>query len=189
MSRPDPPDGPRYHAFYCEENIWHLCQAPRFADRPRRVVFVSNPKRQVVLFAQRAAGPEGYVVWDYHVVLLIGPRPGPRPGDAGGWQIHDLDCTLGAPLPLERWLRASFPHVGRAEPTWDPHFRVIDGPTWVAAFASDRRHMRDGERWHVDPPPWPPIGRGHNLFDWVEMPEGDPAVYDLPRLRAAFGGV
>lgn len=164
-----------YHPFYCEENAWHLCR--RLGIRSH-ALFVSNARRQVVMFAQRAAGELPYVVWDYHVVALA-------PDAAGRCWVHDPDCTAGTPLPLSSWLTAGFPHVGRADPAFDPLFRPVPAPRYLADFASDRRHMRRGDDWLAPPPPWPAIGSGFNLFDFVPTALADD-VLDLDRLRRRF---
>lgn len=164
-----------YQPYYCEENVWQLC---RRLDPPCAALFVSNARQQVVVFAQRAAGALPYVVWDYHVVALAGA------GDA--WAVHDPDCLAGSPLPLARWLAVSFPHVGRADPAYDPRFRVVDGAAYVSGLRTDRRHMREAEGWRAPPPPWGPIGEGFNLFDYVRMAPEDPDVLDLATLRRRF---
>lgn len=166
-----------YQPYYCEENVWQLC---RRLAAPCGALFVSNPRQQVVVFAQRAASAQPYVVWDYHVVALAGA--------CDGWVVHDPDCVVGSPLPVERWLAASFPHVGRADPAFDPLFRFVDGAAYVDGLRTDRRHMRDGSRWRAPPPPWPPIGEGFNLFDYVRMAPRDPDVLDLAALRRRFSG-
>lgn len=170
----------RYQPFYCEENIWHL--AGRFAADEARVVFISNASRRCLLLGQRAGGEADEVVWDYHVVLFA------CADDA--WQVWDLDCTAGAPLPAWRWLDVTFPHVGRTPPCFDPMFRVVDAPTFVAGFASDRRHMRTAAGgWQAPPPPWPPIGDGFNLMRWVDLDDRSMPgeIVDLAGLRARFG--
>lgn len=171
----------RYQPFYCEENIWHL--AGRFAVDEARVVFISNPSRRCLLLGQRAGGEAaGEVVWDYHVVLFA--------RGADGWQVWDLDCTAGAPLPARRWVDGSFALVGQIPPELDPMFRVIDAPTFVARFASDRRHMRTAAGgWQAPPPPWPPIGDGFNLMRWVDLDDRSMPgeIVDLAGLRARFG--
>ncbi len=161
----------RYWPFFCEENIWHLCSDRVSMDTPddeRRVVFVSNPRRQVAMRYQRAGGKTG-VVWDYHVVLLAAGR------------LWDLDTTLGFGISSALWLEESFV----AEPL-EPRFRVIDAPTFVASFASDRSHMIGPDGRPLKPlPPWPPIGTGTNLMRFVDMVEpflGE--VTDAEGLRA-----
>ena len=165
----------RYCAFFCEENVWHLCADADAIDIPvdeRRVVFISNARRQVVMRHQRA-GAGGPVVWDYHVVLLAGGK------------IWDPDTTLGFGVELKRWARESFVDL---EPALAPRFRVIDAPTFLKTFASDRSHMKgpDG-RPLKPPPPWPPIGTGMNLMRFVDMEA--PFVGDLLSLDAFLGSV
>ncbi len=166
-----------YQPYYCEENVWHLC---RHLDAPRAAVFVSNPDQRVVVFGQRAGAPRRYVVWDYHVVALA--------ARGGAWRVHDPDCLAGSPLPLARWLDVSFPHVGRVDPAFDPCFRVVDGAAYIRDLCTDRRHMREGDAWRAPPPPWPAIGDGFNLFDYVAMSADDPDVLDLDGLRRRCSG-
>eukprot|EP00736_Rhodelphis_marinus_P011130 Rmarinus@m.11556 len=71
-----PRDKCPYQQYYCEENIWKLCDLVRQME-PQRLdrlfaVWVSNPKQRVFLWSQGASFcPETRpVVWDYHVVLL-----------------------------------------------------------------------------------------------------------------------
>ena len=165
----------RYCPYFCEENIWHLCGDVDVTDATgavvpldeRAAVFVSNAARQVRMRHQRAGGG-GIVIWDYHVVMLA------RPG-----LVWDLDCVLGAPLAVDEWVRASFVDRDAAR------FRVVDAPTFVTTFASDRSHMAGSGQ---PAPPWPPIGgapagRGHgdgdgmNLMRFVDMT--DPFVGDV----------
>ncbi|MEZ4435474.1 MAG: hypothetical protein R3F65_23975 [bacterium] len=170
-----------YQPFYCEENIWHL--AGRFAADDARVVFISNPSRQCLLLGQRAGGESaGEVVWDYHVVLFA--------RDVEGWQVWDLDCTAGAPLPARRWVDGTFALDGHTPSAFDPKCRLIVAATFVARFASDRRHMRAAAGgWQAPPPPWPPIGDGFNLMRWVDLDDRSMPgeIVDLAGLRARFG--
>jgi hypothetical protein len=157
----------RYCAYYCEENVWHLCQEPDLPS-PRRVIFISNAERQVAMRHQRA-GLGGLVFWDYHVVVA-----------AGGAGVYDLDTTLGFPVDAGRYLDESF--VADYEP---PRFRVIDVEEFVRVFASDRSHMAGQS---TPAPSWPPIGRGMNLMRFVDME--DPiagSVVDLHGLRRVLG--
>lgn len=178
----------RYHAFYCEENVWHLCQAPALAAQARRVVFVSNAQRACPLWLQRAA-PSAHqpVVWDYHVVLVARPHPEAR------WRVWDLDTLLPFPCDLDDWLRASFAPPGAIPDRYAPRFRVLDAQRYLDTFASDRSHMRrDDGAWTVAPPPWPCIqtaAASMNLMRFVDTQ--DPTfvghIDDLPGLRRRFG--
>jgi protein N-terminal glutamine amidohydrolase len=152
----------RYCPFYCEENVFHLAQEPLLAGRPREVIFISNADRACAVWHQRAAARPGWpILWDYHVVLLAGSP----------WEVWDLDTTLGMPMPAPEYLRRSFRDGVPEE--YRPRFRVVEAEAFVAAFASDRSHMRlPGGRWRKRPPPWPPIGAPGaepNLMRFVDM--------------------
>jgi hypothetical protein len=151
----------RYCPYFCEENVWHLCTDERvIQDRgpvpveERRVVFISNARRQVAMRNQRAGGREP-VLWDYHVVLLAGGK------------VWDPDTTLGFPVDIDPWVGGSFYPL---HPDFAPRFRVIDGPTYLSSFASDRSHMLGPDGVPLKPlPPWPRIGVGMNLPRFVDM--------------------
>jgi hypothetical protein len=172
-----------YQPFYCEENVHQLCRDPLFAGRRCDVVFISNPDRTCVMWHQRAARrPGGHLFWDYHVVLLT---------LADGWEVWDLDTTLGLPVPADEYLAGSF-RDGIA-PELMPRFRIVDAALFVQTFASDRAHMRlPGGAFRKPPPPWPPIGppgAPSNLMRFVDMEQpflGE--VLDLAALRARVAG-
>jgi hypothetical protein len=154
-----------YTAFYCEENVFHLAARPELAELERWAVFISNPAQACPLWQQRAA-PEGrWVLWDYHVVLVV--------RDAG-LQVYDLDTRLDFPTGLEAYLAATFPFVARLPADLAPRFRVVTAPELAATFASDRSHMRDGRgRFRKPPPAWPAIrAPGQpptNLMRFIQM--------------------
>ena len=171
-----PTQSPVHHPFYCEENIWHLCQTfPSQTPRPL-VLFISNPGRTVLFCNQRAGDERGIVVWDYHVVLLASGTE---------WQVWDLDAKGGYPQACSTYLAQAFPHLwestSRSSPptmtgdwnvptTFAPSFRVVPAETYSRMFASDRRHMRDGNhQWTQSPPPWPCIGQGHTLDEFIDV--------------------
>ena len=57
--------------YWCEENVWHLCADARVSAGRAEVAIVTNRDRSVALFHQRASPmPDGFVVWDYHVLLF-----------------------------------------------------------------------------------------------------------------------
>ena len=155
-----PPDV-RYHPFYCEENVFHLCRHPVLGSRRRHAVFVSGRMGGFVMWHQRAArGPASPLFWDYHVIVLA----------EDPWEVWDLDSTLGCPVPAVDYLRRSF-RAG-LPPDLAPRFRVVAADEMIATLASDRSHMRgpDG-RFERPPPPWPPVSapeRGSNLARFID---------------------
>lgn len=172
-----------YAPFYCEENVWHLSRDPRVPDGRRSVVFVSNANRTVAMWGQRAApAPRSPALWDYHVLLVV--------ESAHGALALDLDTLAGFPLPLERYLAATFPFGHRVDPRLWPRFRILEAAEWRRRFASDRSHMRRGDDWSEPPPPWPPIqapGQRMNLFEFVDTEAPEPGtVVDLDGLRRRF---
>lgn len=148
---------------------------------------MSNERRQCPVWGQRAAGGDGPVVWDYHVILAVaGGRA--RSDACPEVDVLDLDCAVGVRLELSRWLEVSFPRAVRVPAGLRPWFRVVDGGTFIERFASDRRHMRAPSGWRAAPPPWPPIGSGaFNLFEFVDMSDGGVgAVVTLRELTATL---
>ncbi len=175
---------PRYQPFYCEENIWQLCQDATLPVGAHLVAVITGSGRQqrqrrCALWHQRLAPhPGGALLWDYHVVLLA---------DAGPWQVWDLDSDLGAPVAAAAYLAATFPGQEHLAPMLRPQFRLIQAAAYVAALRSDRSHMRTESGAYRQPPPsWPPPGGGgtHNLDRLLDPT--DPfigEVVDLPSLR------
>lgn len=174
----------RYCSHYCEENIWHLCAEPAFAERETYAVFIAADAGHCPLWAQRAAPPGELVAWDYHVVAL-------SLGDSG-WAVWDLDTRLGLPVSLDDYLEGTFVGSDALPRAFQPRFRRVPRDEYLATFASDRSHMRDARgRFVQPPPPWPVIGSGAgtNLRRFVDMNAAFVGeVTDLAGLRARFGG-
>lgn len=180
----------RYAPSYCEENVWHLCGEPRFARVEARVVFVSNAERACALWCQRSAERPGEaVVWDYHVILAARA--------ACGWEVWDLDTTLGAPVPLAEYLAMTFVDLRLLPPPLldelaglAPRFRVLEAELYRAEFSSDRSHM-EGAGWEIRPPapPWPAIVRRGvpSFLRWAAMgPGAENDLVGLEGLEAAL---
>ncbi len=160
----------KYWPFFCEENIWHLCQENFLMPLERKVVFISNTNRYVAMKFQKAASPGAKVAWDYHVIILF------RESE---WKVADLDTRLSLPCSTEEYFANSF--VPAAPPT----FRVVDVDDFIRHFASDRRHMRNQPQ---APPPWNCIGTGFNLWDFVDVSNtGYGRIYDLKEMVKEFG--
>ncbi len=154
----------RYAPFYCEENIWHLANDGHIQG----VAFISNPQQQVACFAQGRNQPSQVMVWDYHVIgFALGAT-------SAALQVWDFDSTLPCPCPAPQYLAATFPTLPAKFKQVAPWFRICTAAQFVAAFASDRRHMRNADgSWQKTPPPWPcihPPGRpGHTLREFVDV--------------------
>ena len=157
----------KYCPYYCEENIWHLCQEESLLSKTRKVVFISNKNRCVAIKHQRAGG---LVYWDYHVVLLLKDN---------SWKVADLDTRLPFPCPAETYLSESF------LTTKAPVFSVVEADQYIRHFASDRRHMMDQNGMYLKSPPvWDVIGTGFNLWEFIDGAYG--RVYNLHELCTAF---
>jgi hypothetical protein len=165
--------------YYCEENVWQLCADPRVDGTPRAAIVISNAARTVAVACQRAA-PRADQPVDYHVVLAA--------RGAHGWAIWDVDSTLGSPVPLGNYLRASFDAPRGFAAPYSARFRVIEADCYRRTLATDRSHMLDASGRHrVPPPPWPAIGSGTNLMRLVDMDDAIAGeVVDLPELPAAL---
>jgi hypothetical protein len=155
----------RYQAYFCEENIWWLCQEPALGEGKRWVVFISNDERACPMWCQRAVPPGEMIVWDYHVVAMVEA--------AQGLMVWDLDTRLGLPTPIKRWAQGSFPHLARTPTALSPRFRMVEAAEFLAKFSTDRSHMRNGRGKFVKPPPeWPApqaAGTAMNLMRWIDM--------------------
>lgn len=155
-----------YQPYYCEENIWHLCQHVSVRDQERWVVFISNPSRSVALYGQRASQGRHPVIWDYHVVLLA------RPSSSDWWNVFDLDTTWGFPLTAWNYLTQSFQGWERWFSEYLPMFRVLSAEEYQQIFSSDRSHMRTPDGSFQQPPPSWPCMQGqhkHNLHQFIDM--------------------
>lgn len=169
----------RYQAFYCEENAWWLCQRSELGPGKREVWFISNESKQCALLEQRAAPVGLEVIWDYHVVVVV--------GDA----VWDLDSRLGMPVPVLEYLEKTFPDLPAELRHLAPRFRVVDADELVATLHSDRSHMRtpDGG-WLRPPPAWDPPRAAFppNLMRFVDLDDDEIAgeVLDLDALVARY---
>ena len=132
-----------YQPYFCEENVWRLL-ADGVVPEPAAALFITNRRRTVAMWGQRAATRDP-IVWDYHVVAL---------SLAGGGLVLDLDDRERAAWPLAEWLAHAFP-VAVAGPH-DPRFRIVPREPFLERFCSDRSHMRDAAGLPLQPfPAWP----------------------------------
>lgn len=162
-----------YAACYCEENVYKLCEnvaknTPAEVDKCY-AVFVSNKKRVVPLWRQKAGrDEEKLVIWDYHVVFIY------RPDDRT--LVYDLDSELPFPTYFHKYVTETFRTDAILNAEYHRFFRVIPATTFLSSFASDRRHMRkeDGS-WLKPPPLYPCISSAnsqHNLDEFIGMEDG-----------------
>lgn len=155
---------------YCEENVWRLAYrryhhissssrqrpASNTNDSNYYAVFISNERKQVPMFYQRAAeSPEKLCIWDYHVVLI-----GTQKDQSGRMHVlvYDVDTTLTPyPVSLNEYLEYTFSEqLSTTKTYYAPIFRVIPASKYLQYFASDRSHMYNAHTrsWNATPPPY-----------------------------------
>ena len=140
-----------YHPFYCEENVWHLCDNAGLSSGMHAVVVTSEAQVCPLWHQRCAADVEHPVFWDYHVFAVA------RGKDSFPC-VYDLDSTLAFPTSLATYIQATFGASGAFPSRYAPRFRIIPGSHFRAHFFSNRNHMRDADgRYLQAPPPWPPI--------------------------------
>lgn len=159
-----------YAACYCEENVFKICQSLKDNSENELdkcyAVFVSNKKRVVPLWRQKAGrDEEKLVIWDYHVIFIY------RPDDRT--LVYDLDSELPFPTFFTRYVTETFRTDAILNPEYHRIFRVVPATTFLQNFASDRRHMRkDDGSWLKPPPAYPCISNpssAHNLDEFISM--------------------
>jgi protein N-terminal glutamine amidohydrolase len=184
-----------YTPYYCEENVWQLCQAPALAKFECKAVFMTNAMRACAFLNQRAAPSADHLMfWDYHVVVLANSGTAsnlltPSVSTSARWEIWDLDTRLGMPVSVDEYIACTFPQHPETR-DFQPLFRVVDSDEFLATFSSDRSHMRNqhGE-WLQPPPPWDPICRDGiwNLIDFLDTnPGGIGFLLDRPAFLKRF---
>lgn len=149
-----------YQPYYCEENIWQLCQHEQFKES--LVIFIASKGDVFPMLHQRATvHPLKPVFWDYHVVLLARDEKN---------QVLDFDSTLAFSSDADTYFSHSFIDDNWLSVSETPWFRVVSADEYTAKFASDRSHMETASGWQAPPPPWPRIGNGvHNLASFTDM--------------------
>ena len=167
-----------YQPYYCEENIWQLCQHEQFKNS--LVVFIASKGDTFPMLNQRAMkDPAIPILWDYHVILIA---------QADRYQVLDFDTTLPFPVDIKTYLSQSFIDNALLDDALRPWFKIVPAGEYVASFCSDRRHMKTEEGWLAPPPDWPTIGRGHNLSRYTDMTDTDfGEVLDYNALLTRFG--
>ncbi|CAG0916503.1 unnamed protein product [Notodromas monacha] len=201
--------------YYCEENVWKLCE---YVECHRRetlpncfAVFISNDKRAVPLWRQKAGRSEDkLVIWrvspnregsrtivpvfrevmkkspeDYHAVVMYS-----EPGSKA--VVYDLDSELPFPTFFHKYVTETFRTDEVLKPEYHRYFRVVPAEQFLRIFASDRSHMlKEDGSWLKPPPNYPPIVSQvsqNNLENFISMnPNVDLGhVYTLKQLVAQF---
>lgn len=175
--------------YYCEENAYRLCKnlcAAGVADREGSdlyVVFISNDKKQIPLWHQKASHrADGVILWDYHVICVQRKR------DDKSAQVWDLDSTLACPSPLASYVAETFRPSFQLFSEYQRFYRIVHAPVFLRHFASDRRHMKDSKgNWNAQPPTYDPIvaedGTVHNLNEYMEIHSADAVPNIEPSLE------
>ncbi|KAA8517106.1 hypothetical protein F0562_017399 [Nyssa sinensis] len=180
--------------FYCEENVYFLCKklcANGTADAEGSdlfVVFISNEKKQVPLWHQKASQrADGVVLWDYHVICVQRKKESSSPH-----LVWDLDSSLPFPSPLASYVSETIRPSFQLFSEFQRFFRIVHAPIFLRSFASDRRHMKDSVgNWIAQPPASEAIvaedGTVHNLNEYIEISTADVVKnVGVDLLNAAF---
>lgn len=151
------------------------------------VVFISNEKKQIPLWHQKASKREdGLVLWDYHVICVQRKTEGVFP-----FIVWDLDSTLPLPIPLGSYVSQAIRPSFQISPEYQRLFRIIHAPIFFRHFASDRRHMKDSHgNWIAKPPDYEAIvaedGTIHNLYEYMEIKAADVYTNNIDVKDAVF---
>ncbi|KAH9679128.1 hypothetical protein WN944_024417 [Citrus x changshan-huyou] len=175
--------------YYCEENVYLLCKklcANGTAEADGSdlfVVFISNEKKQIPLWHQKASQrADGVVLWDYHVICVQRKKGGDSP-----CLVWDLDSSLPFPTPLAPYVSETIQPSFQLFSEYQRFFRIVHAPVFLRCFASDRRHMKDSAgNWIAQPPAYEPIvaedKTEHNLNEYNEIRAAEVSVNVEPDL-------
>lgn len=178
--------------YYCEENVYLLCKklcADGIADADGSdlfVVFISNEKKQIALWHQKASKrADGIVLWDYHVICIQRKSAGNSP------LVWDLDSSLPFPSPLASYVLETIRPSFQLFPDYHRLFRIVHAPVFLRCFASDRRHMKDPDgKWIAEPPLHEPIvaedGTVHNLNEYFNISDADATDSGIDSVKGAI---
>ncbi|PIN24576.1 hypothetical protein CDL12_02693 [Handroanthus impetiginosus] len=166
--------------YYCEENVYLLCKKlcndgiAKSAGSDLFVVFISNEKKQIPLWHQKASHrADGVILWDYHAICVQKRKESSLPH-----LVWDLDSTLPFPSPLSTYIDETIRPSFQLFSEYQRVFRIVHAPIFLRSFASDRRHMKDSAgNWVYPPPAYDVIvaedGTTHNLNEYMEMSSVD----------------
>ncbi|CAA0812755.1 Protein N-terminal glutamine amidohydrolase [Striga hermonthica] len=166
--------------YYCEENVYLLCKklvedgVVRSDASDLYVLFISNEKKQIPLWHQKASHrADGVILWDYHVICVQRRKESNVPH-----LVWDLDSSLPFPSPLATYVAETVRPSFQLFSEYQRVFRILHGPIFLKMFASDRRHMKDSAGNWIHPPPSYDVivaedGTAHNLNEYMEMSSVD----------------
>ncbi|KAI5682876.1 hypothetical protein M9H77_04104 [Catharanthus roseus] len=162
---------------YCEENVYllckKLCEDSLAADSDGSdlfVVFISNEKKQIPLWNQKASQrADGVILWDYHVICIQ-----KRKDENSSSMVWDLDSSLQFPCPLATYIAETIRPSFKLFSDFQRFFRIVHAPLFLQYFASDRRHMKDpAGNWVSEPPSYEAIvakdGTVHNVNEYMDL--------------------
>ncbi|UZR93651.1 hypothetical protein [Chondrinema litorale] len=137
-----------YQEFYCEENIWHLCQQKELQNLNSKVIFLLPLYQYIAVWQSRLAKKNMPILWDYHVILFVEE-------ENSIWHVYDFDTVLPFKSKAEDYFNVSF---SEWYPDFLPFVKLIDRKEYVSHFHSDRSHMVDEfGNWEAPPPEWQTI--------------------------------
>ncbi|CAL1385090.1 unnamed protein product [Linum trigynum] len=181
--------------FYCEENIYFLCK--KLCENGKAnadgsdlfVVFISNEKKAIPLWNQKASTrADGVVLWDYHVILIQRKRDGDD-DETSSTLVWDMDSSLPFPSPLDSYLSETTRPSFELFSDFLRFYRVVHAPVFLRGFASDRSHMKDSAgNWNAQPPAYEPItaedGTVNNLKEYMDIhaPTETVAIDELTKM-------
>jgi hypothetical protein len=169
-----------YQSCYCEENVFKLVEKFDQHGYGGYAIFITSVSQKTPVWYQKSSPePTSPVVWDYHVIYLLTHVPH-APGtqtESHHYQqqtsstpvaslvplsrvgspvlVFDQDSTLPFPCPATDYCKMAFQFGKMVMPLeHELRFRVVDSKSFLRHFASDRRHMRVGQRWMAQPPSW-----------------------------------
>ena len=153
-----------YQPYYCEENIWHLCQNKQLKNS--HVIFIASRGDSFPMLNQRVMkDPLIPILWDYHVILLVHSETN---------QILDFDTTLPFGVDVDTYFRHSFLDSALLGSDEAPLFKVITASKFTATFSSDRSHMKTESGWLAPQPDWPRIANfTSNFSSFIDMTNSD----------------
>lgn len=176
--------GHSYTLCYCEENIYAL--ASHHPDS--FVVFISSEARAVPFWRNKLhiseENPEGFIVWDYHVILVDKDR------------VWDFDSAVEFPCSLGQYLQSVLrTHLRQPEQRqYQRLYRVIKAADYRKEFASDRTHMLNEEGKYNSPvPSYPAIksksGEVMNLDKLITLTQLEVKAYETDLQISTLHGV